>query len=154
MKKSPARNVSGLLTASAALVLMGIAIFATAGCAGPYPSDPMDVFKNFTLDIANQDFDSAKTYCTQNYIDNEFNEALSEMKTMADMSEMGEISKFQSSMEGDTVKVWVKDQEFFKIVLIKENGKWKIDKTEAEFSEQDAINMMKGLGSIGDAFGK
>lgn len=166
MKKSPKRNSFRISAVSTMLVLMGIAIFAAAGCSKPYPSDPMDVVLNFTMDIANQNFDGAKRYCTQNFLDKEFNAAQSMMKTMANMAELPEISKedkkeaeefmremfasmFQSSQEGDTVKVWVKGQEFSKTVLIREKGKWKIDRVESDFSEKDAIEMMKGLGGLG-----
>lgn len=177
MKESSKSNSFRISTALAVLVLMAIAIFAAAGCSKPYPSDPMDVVLNFTLDIVNQDFDGAKRYCTQNFLDKDFNAAQSMMKTIANMTEMPKASKedtkkaeelmkdmfanmFQSSQEGDTVKVWVTGQEFSKTVLIREKGKWKIDRVEveSEFTDEDAINMMKGMGKglegLGKAMGK
>jgi len=146
LKKTSKWNSFRILTASAMLVLMGIAIFAVAGCSKPYPSDPMEVIFNFTMDIINQDFDGAKGYCTQNFIDKEFNAVKSMMKKM---TEMPEASKFQSSQEGDTVKIWVIGQESRKTVLIRAEGKWKIDRTESDFSDEDAIEMMKRLGGLG-----
>lgn len=131
---------------------MGIVAFSSAGCSAPYPSDPMEVFMSFSLALVDKDFDSAKNYCTQNYIDNEFNTAQSMLKTMANMSDQ---NSFQSSIDGDVVKIWASGQESIKVVLVNEKDKWKIDRTESksEFSEEDAIRMMKGLGGIGDAFG-
>lgn len=120
------------------LVLFILIIFmpALAGCAS---KSPEDVVAEFRLAIGKGDTSKAQRYCTQNFNDvylSSIDAALAmipqdfitndDYKPTA--SELRE--QLESSISGNTAYVWLEGMDFMKYVLIKEAGRWKIDRID------------------------
>jgi hypothetical protein len=134
------------------------------GCGGPYPASPDQVLVEFSKALVNQDMKKAESFCTKKFKSSpDFAQAKLAMSSMPKPPESPKMSKdekkeandfvntmmagaFESSIEGKTAKVWMKDMKFMTYLLVKESGRWKLDGYEMDQTEMmnSLQNMMKG----------
>lgn len=158
----PARH-RGIICLLSITLLSCMFVIMANGCGGPYPATPDQVLVEFSKALVNQDMKKAESFCTTKFKSSpDFAQAKQAMSSMpkpptGDMSkdqkkETDEMMNsmmagaFESSIEGKTAKVWMKDMKFMTYLLVKESGRWKLDGYEMNQSEMmnSLQNMMKG----------
>ncbi len=116
------------------------------GCSSRTPEQTV---AGFFQAIEDENYNKAKTY-----ISNSMSEEAGDEDDFREMSEtpnpeMGENpwgneANLVSEITGDTAKVWHKDFDGFRWILIKEGGQWKIDDVDLDLS-----GMMDALEDLG-----
>lgn len=154
----PARNQRIICLISISLLSLFMVILAN-GCGGPYPASPDKVLVEFSKAVVNGDMKKAESFCTKKFkTSSDFTNAKQAMDSMPKVTDqnMSEdqkkkaeefmnsmIGNFESSIEGQTAKVWMKDMKFMTYLLVKEGGRWKID--GYEMNQTEMMNSIQGM---------
>ena len=118
------------------LFILIINLPALAGCAS---KSPEGVVAEFLLAIGDGNSDKAKRYCTQNFNNLYLSSLDAAMAMMPQGFQTNEDDKpsasklseqLESSISGNTANVWFEGIGFMQYVLIKEAGRWKIDRID------------------------
>lgn len=132
-----------------ALVVIAVcAMVAGAGCSGGKGSDPGKVAEKYWKVTKEGSVEDVKPYVTK-----ESFEALKEEKKGPAAKKEGDYTLGEAEIEGDkaTIPTTITDQGFsfeLQTVLVKEDGKWKVDVAQTMMSMFGGAmgEMMKGLG--------
>jgi hypothetical protein len=161
LTRIPARHRGIICLISITLLSLFMVILAN-GCGGPYPATPDQVLVEFSKALFKGDMKKAESFCTTKFksspdfakgkqamesMSKASNENLSEdQKKKAEELLNSMVGNFESSIEGKTAKVWMKDMKYMTYLLVKEGGRWKIDGYEMNQTEMmnSIQNMMKG----------
>jgi hypothetical protein len=160
--KKSARCQKTLLTAG--VILIPLMVMALITACSPYPSSPEKVIMAFSEAVAKGDMKKAESFCSDKLKDSpEFVQMKQFMSMAPDSGARPNMSKedkkqlkdlqndmkgmYQSSIEGNTAKVWMQGVSFVKYTFVKEGMKWKLDGIEINESEmmKSVDQMMKGM---------
>jgi hypothetical protein len=141
---------------------LGLSIIASiiGGLVGCAAKSPEMVVANFSLAVARGDTTRARRYCTQNFFEGQFRTLDSEMATFystlmlmsgnEDFPKDSDLAEnLESSISGDTARVWQTGVDFMVYILKKEGGGWKIDSAEMNMPDIPGVPVMpEGFPSV------
>ena len=144
-KRFASRIVALTGLAAVLIVLCGTVV----SCGG---GSPEKVVARFAIAIMDKDMDKAKRCCTERFANVSLAGKDTELSMTPDYKVSNDekpkvsdlMAELESSIDGDTAKVWSSDAEFVKYVLVKEKGVWKIDGVDIDYSAM--TEMMKDMG--------
>lgn len=125
-------------------IFLLIALLPACG-GGP----PDAVVARYWKAMTEGNFDRARNCCTESF-GNEYVPTLEQMASFMPEDAMEEISKnmpstrefregLETSIDGNTARVWVTDAPFMKYVLVKQGVTWKIDSIDFDESYLDML---------------
>lgn len=114
------------------------ALILISGCS-TYPNSPTGVFIRFGKAISESNWTEAEKYCTGEFASKELAFMKKGQELAGGFMPMDRFKenfkqtdkelqdRFESSIDGDTAKVWLKEAGFAKFKFKKIGGKWKLD---------------------------
>ena len=136
-------------------LMIGLLLVTLPGITGCGGGSPERAVEKFCDALANRDFDRAKRYCTENFGNNYLPliESAMSMITQINIKDFDNSSNeknysrknLESTIQGDTARVWHRDIPYFVFVLKKEGLSWKISSYDIDYSAMG--EMMRDLGA-------
>lgn len=137
------------------LLRLALALFILHGVSGCTGGSPDSVVENFYDAIFDQDFNRAKRYCTESF-GNMYVTSLESAMSMIpeDITDDPAIENpysrenLESTVQGDTARVWHRDVPYMVIVLKKEGMSWKISSFDMDYSALGDMFQDIGAGDL------
>lgn len=131
-------------------VVLALLIGLVPACGGG--ASPEQTVSGFAAAAEANDLELAKSFCTENYIENYLADLddFGEMKNMEGETLDFAVENLMVELEGEDAGVWHKDMDWFVYELKDEGGKWLINDMDVDMSWMEDMfeEMMGGNGDM------